>query len=125
MGQKVHPKAFRLPVSHDWSSRWIATNQRYKNLLQEDIKVRELIMSRLRAAGVSRVVIERSINKLNIIIFVSRPGMVIGRSGQGIEDLRKVVESLVGQKASLNVEEIKRFDQGPYLVGRSIADRIE
>ena len=82
-------------------------------------------MEKLKPSGVSRVVIERSINKINVTIFVSRPGMVIGRSGAGIEELRKSLEKIVDQKISINVEEIKRPDLSAYLVGRGIADQIE
>lgn len=125
MGQKVNPKAFRLSGTKDWSSRWIASGTRYKTLLQDDIKIRNLIMDRLKQAGISRVVIERSLNKLDVKLSVSRPGMVIGRSGQGVEELRKRIEEAIGQKISLSVEEIKRPDLDAYLVGRGIADQIE
>jgi small subunit ribosomal protein S3 len=125
MGQKVNPIVFRLSLNKDWSSKWFATKGRYKELLAMDIKIRESIMGKLKAAGVSRVVIERSINKINVIIHVSRPGMVIGRSGAGIEEIRKDLEKMVGQKVSVNVEEIKRPDLNAYLVGRNIADQIE
>jgi small subunit ribosomal protein S3 len=125
MGQKVNPKAFRLPTTKDWNSRWISKGTRYRDLLQEDLKIRDLIMTSLRAAGISRVVIERSLNKIDINLFVSRPGMVIGRSGQGIEELRKKIEASIGQKISINVEDIKRPDLDAYLVARSIADQIE
>lgn len=125
MGQKVNPTAFRLSLNKDWSSRWYANKGRYKELLAVDIKIREFITNKLKLAGVSRVVIERSINKINVIIFVSRPGMVIGRSGAGIEELRKEIEKMVGQKISINVEEIKRPDLDAYLLARGIADQIE
>jgi len=125
MGQKVNPRAFRLPISRDWNSRWIAKGVNYRNLLQEDLKIREFITSSLKAAGISRVLIERSLNKLDIKIAVSRPGMVIGRSGQGVEELKKRLEKLINQKVSLNVEEIKRPDLDSYLVARGIADQIE
>lgn len=125
MGQKVNPRAFRLADNRDWNSRWIAVGGRYKNLLQDDLKIREMVMEKLRAAGISRVVIERSLNKLDVKVFVSRPGMVIGRSGQGVEDLKKRIEQLINQKVSLSVEEIKRPDLDAYLVGRGVADQIE
>ena len=125
MGQKVNPKAFRLAKNREWNSRWFARGTRYRDLLQDDLKIREMIMTKLRPAGISKVVIERSLNKLDIKVFVSRPGMVIGRSGQGVEDLRKKIEELIKQKVSLNVEEIKRPDLDAYLVGRSVADQIE
>jgi len=125
MGQKVNPTAFRLSLNKDWSSKWFADKGRYKDLLSMDIKIREFVTSKLKPAGVSRVVIERSINKINVIIHVSRPGMVIGRSGAGIEEIRKDLEKMVGQKVSVNVEEIKRPDLNAYLVARNIADQIE
>jgi small subunit ribosomal protein S3 len=125
MGQKVNPITFRLSLNKDWSSRWFAGKNRYKNLLAQDIKIRSFVMEKLKAAGVSRVVIERSINKINIAVFVSRPGMVIGRSGAGIEELRKAIEELIDQKVSINVEEIKRPDLNAYLVARNLADQIE
>lgn len=125
MGQKVNPIAFRLVINKDWSSKWYADKGRYKELLAMDIKIRSFIMEKLKPAGVSRVVVERSINKINISLFVSRPGMVIGRSGAGIEEIRKALESMVGQKVSINVEDIKRPDLNAYLVGRGLADQIE
>ncbi len=125
MGQKVNPVAFRLSLNKDWSSKWFAEKGRYKDLLAMDIKIREFVTTKLKPAGVSRVVIERSINKINVIIHVSRPGMVIGRSGAGIEEIRKELEKMVDQKVSVNVEEIKRPDLDAYLVARGIADQIE
>lgn len=125
MGQKVHPKAFRLPITYDWESRWIADKKRYREFLEKDIQIRGFVMKNLKKSGVSRVVIERSINKINIIVHVSRPGMVIGRSGAGVEELRKSLEKMVNQKISLNVEEIKMPDLDAYLVARGIADQIE
>ncbi|HEY4694709.1 MAG TPA: 30S ribosomal protein S3 [Candidatus Nanoarchaeia archaeon] len=125
MGQKVNPLAFRLGINRDWSSRWFAGKNRYKELLASDIKIREFVMEKLKVAGVARVLIERSINKLSITVFVSRPGVVIGRSGSGIEELRKNLEKLTGEKISINVEEIKRPDLNSYLVARSLADQIE
>jgi small subunit ribosomal protein S3 len=125
MGQKVNPNAFRLSVSKDWESKWFAPKSRYKDLLAHDIKIREFVFKRLKNAGVSRVVIERSINKISISVFVSRPGVVIGRSGAGIEELKKEIEKIVGQKVSINVEEVKRPDLSAYLVAVGLADQIE
>ncbi len=125
MGQKVNPRAFRLSVTKDWSSKWYANKSRYRELLAEDIKVREFVMKKLKPAGVSRVVIERSINKVNVNVQVSRPGMVIGRSGAGIEELKKELEALTNQKISINVAEIKRPDLNAHLVAQNIADQIE
>ncbi len=125
MGQKVNPAAFRLAVSKDWESKWFAGKNRYKDLLAADIKLREFVFKKLKNAGVSRVVIERSINKLNLVVYVSRPGMVIGRSGAGIEELKKELERIAGQKVSINVEEVKRPDLSAYLVAVGLAEQIE
>lgn len=125
MGQKVNPMAFRLTVSKDWESKWFASKGRYKDLLAADIKIREFVFKKLKNAGVSRVVIERSINKINISVFVSRPGVVIGRSGAGIEELKRELEKIVGQKVSINVEEVKRPDLSAYLVATGLAEQIE
>ena len=125
MGQKVHPKAFRLPINKEWSSQWFATKEKYKDFVSQDKKIRDFIKGRLKTAGVSKIVIERSINKINIIIHVARPGMVIGRSGSGVEDLRKKLDTLVGQKISLNIEEIRNPDLEALLVATWIAGQIE
>ena len=125
MGQKVHPKAFRLPINKEWDSQWFATKERYKDFVIQDNKVRNFIGKRLKNAGVSRIVVERSINKTNITIHVARPGMVIGRSGSGVEDLRKSLDSLIGQKVSLDIEEIRNPDLDAHLVATWIAGQIE
>ncbi len=125
MGQKVNPTAFRLTISKDWESKWYAPKSRYKDLLSADIKIREFVFKKLKNAGVCRVVIERSINKVSISVFVSRPGVVIGRSGAGIEELKRELEKIVGQKVSINVEEVKRPDLSAYLVAVGLADQIE
>ncbi len=125
MGQKVNPRAFRLPTNYQWSANWIADNKKYKDYVAQDSKIRKFVMARLKNAGVANVVIERSINKINVIVHVSRPGMVIGRSGQGVEELRKNLDELIGQKISLNVEEVRNPDLNAYLVAVSVADQIE
>src|SRR3989344_5205297 len=125
MGQKVHPKAFRLPITKDWTSNWFATKERYKDFLLQDKKIRDFVEVRLKNAGVSKVVVERSIHKINITIHVARPGMVIGRSGSGVEDLRKKLDSLVDQKVSLNIEEARNPDIDAHLVASWVASQIE
>ncbi|MCL5411500.1 MAG: 30S ribosomal protein S3 [Patescibacteria group bacterium] len=126
MGQKVNPIAFRLGLNTKWASRWFeGSDKKYKEFLHQDLKLRGMVMRKLRNAGVSKVVIERSINKLSVTVHVSRPGMVIGRAGTGLEELRKSLEALAGQPVKLNVEEIKKPELDAYLVGRSVADQIE
>lgn len=125
MGQKVHPKAFRLPITHEWSSHWYATKAKYKEFLEQDIKIRGYINVRLKNAGVAKIIIERSINKTNITIHVARPGMVIGRSGSGVDELRKKLDSLVGQKVSLNIKEVRNPDLEALLIASWVAGQIE
>lgn len=125
MGQKVHPFGFRLDERRGWVSRWYAKDKDYKGLLIEDIKIRDLVTKKLKTAGISKVYIERSINQLRVAVSVSRPGMVIGRAGSGIEELRKLIEEVTKQKVKLEVQEIKKPDLDAYLVAKDIAYQIE
>ena len=90
MGQKIHPIGFRMGISTTWKSRWFAKGNKYKDNVLEDIKIRDILMKKLRPAGIQSVEIERAINKLKIIIFVSRPGVLIGRGGSGLTELKKL-----------------------------------
>lgn len=125
MGQKVNPLAFRLGERRNWTSRWYAKDRDYKALLLEDIKIRDLTMKKLKGAGISKVFIERSINQIKVTVRVSRPGVVIGRGGSGVEELRKEVGNLTKQKVRLEVQEIKKPELDAYLVARDVADQIE
>jgi small subunit ribosomal protein S3 len=135
MGQKVNPIAYRLPLSptETWKSRWFTTNpQRYREYLMSDIKLRKALMKRLALASVTRVEIERSLKSMRIIIFVTRPGVVIGRGGSGLEDLKKYIYETLGYKEvnkkapkiDLQVEEVKEPDLNAYLVATRIADQL-
>ncbi|OGY26782.1 MAG: 30S ribosomal protein S3 [Candidatus Woykebacteria bacterium RBG_16_43_9] len=126
MGQKVNPNAARLVLTKNWSSKWFMGDpKKYKELLLSDVAIRRLVMERLKPAGGSRVIIERPAGKINLIIQVARPGMVIGRGGSGVEELRKLIEKEIGSQVTLNVEEIKRPDLDAHLVARGVADQIE
>lgn len=126
MGQKVNPNALRLPVRHNWLSKWyVRDDKKFKDQLLEDVKIRKFVMQKLRPAGISQAVIERSAGKTTVTLKVSRPGMVIGRGGSGIEDLRKTIEKDLGQKIALNVEEIRNPDLDAHLVASSMAEQIE
>lgn len=128
MGQKVNPFGFRLGDKYSWNSRWFASGDRYKKLLQEDIMIRELLMNKLRNAGISKVEIERSFDRRTVAIFVARPGIVIGRGGTGLEEIKKLLLSKLNLtetgKLEIRVEEIKRPDLNAYLVGQSAADQL-
>lgn len=130
MGQKINPHILRLGVLYNWSSRWFS-DKRYKETLLEDYTVRKALMERLRAAGVARVEIERSINSIKVTVYVSKPGMVIGRAGTGLEELQKflrtklaVVSKKNAPKLDIRVEPVKEPNLDAYLVARNIADQL-
>ncbi|MFH1832661.1 MAG: KH domain-containing protein [Candidatus Levyibacteriota bacterium] len=96
MGQKVNPQVLRLGTIYNWESRWF-DSKRYKDVLFEDYTLRKALMEKLRIAGIARVEIERSINSLKLIIYVSRPGIVIGRGGTGLDDLKKFLVAILNK----------------------------
>lgn len=133
MGQKIKPNSFRLGITKDWSSRWIPLRGRsFKSLLEEDVLIRKIIEEKIKTAGIDKIDIERTGNKYKIFIRVSRPGLVIGRGGKGIEDLTKLIETLLNKLRkqnniaeqvilSLNIEELKRFDVSANVSAQNIA----
>jgi small subunit ribosomal protein S3 len=125
VGQKVHPIGFRLGIVKDWQGRWYANRKEYTNLLHEDIKVRTLIMRRLADAGISHVEIERSANQLTVIISAAKPGIVIGKAGAKVEELRRLLESTTGKKVRVTIQEIRQPEVDATLVARSIAEQLE
>jgi small subunit ribosomal protein S3 len=131
MGQKVHPTGFRLGVKvgersvKDWQGRWFATGREYAELLLEDVKVRQHIMTRMADAGVSRVEIERSANMITVTIHAAKPGIVIGKSGVKVEELRRTLEAMTGKRIRVTIQEIRQPEIDAFLVARSIADQLE
>lgn len=127
MGQKVNPQILRLGPLYTWSSRWFS-DKNYKGTLLEDYRVRKALMGKLRLAGISHVDIERSINSIKVIVYVARPGMVIGRAGTGLEDLKKFLNSVIKTtpmpKLDIRIEPVKEPNLDPYLVARNIADQL-
>jgi len=135
VGQKVNPIGFRLPLAptSGWVSRWFTTNKkRYIAYLAQDVDLRAAIMQKLAVAGVTRVEIERSIKSLKIIVYVTRPGVVIGRGGSGLEELKKFIYGKLGHvgdhktapRIDLLVEEVKTPDLSAYLVALRIAEQL-
>ncbi len=125
MGQKTHPIGFRLGISKDWQSRWFASKpEEYRDLVKQDVEVRDIILSRYPDAGISKVEIERG-NDVVITIHTARPGIVIGRGGQRVEELRKELEQKSARRARLNVQEIRQPELDAFLVGRNIAEQLE
>ena len=130
MGNKVNPTAFRLGVIYDWKARWFSEKKDYQENLLEDIKIRKFLMDKLRLAGIIQTEIERSIHKVKIILSVSRPGVVIGRGGSGLEDLKSQLVKLVTipnpeKNLEIVVQEVKNPDLSAYFVGQRIADQVE
>ena len=128
MGQKINPNGFRIGISKGWQSRWFAPSVKYSQFVKEDLKIRDVLMQKLRPAGVGAIDIERSINKLKIIIFVSRPGVLIGRGGSGLTDLKRFLmkELKLRDDNALEITpmEIKSADLSAYLVAQSIAEQL-
>ena len=128
MGQKIHPIGFRMGISATWKSRWFAKGDKYRTNVLEDIKIRDLLMKKLRPAGIQSVEIERAVNKLKVIIFVSRPGVLIGRGGSGLTDTKKYLmkELKIKDENTLEISpmEIKSADLSAYLVAQSVAEQL-
>lgn len=126
MGHKVHPRAFRLGKITNWNSRWL-NKKRYRNYLEQDTKLRCFIEEKLKTAAIEKVVIERSANLLNIIIFSGRPGLIIGRGGTGIEELKSQLEKLIKDKIALKLEiqEVKNPEASASLVAQMVAEQLE
>lgn len=131
MGQKVNPYVIRIGTTNTWSSRWF-DEKNYKNTVLEDFALRKKLLARLKTAGVARVEIERSINSLRIIMYVSRPGIVIGRGGSGLEDLKKFITKFFADRRNgkqmprldIRVEPVKEPNLDAYLVATNIADQL-
>jgi len=135
MGQKVNPKSYRIGSLYTWSSRWFADKRQYKKLLIEDIRLREMLFDKLKLAGITEVQIDRSINTIKVTLNVARPGVVIGRGGSGLEELKKIIAKQISltakasktgkaPKLELQVIEVKNPDLSARLIGLRIADQM-
>lgn len=132
MGKKVNPVVFRLGGVTDWQSRWF-NNKNYKETILEDYKLRKIILEKLKNSGIAKVEIERSINSIRFIIFVSKPGMVIGRGGAGLEELKKFIDSILKEarkgvknlpKVDIKIEMVKEPNLDANILARSIAEQL-
>ncbi len=125
MGNKTHPIGFRLGVIKDWQARWFAAKpSEYRAQVAEDMEIRGTVLGSSPDAGISKVEIERS-NEVVVTVHTARPGIVIGRGGQKVEELRKVIESKSDKRVRLNVQEIRQPELDAYLVARNVADQLE
>ncbi len=125
MGQKVIPTGFRLGVIKDWNARWYAGGTQYAQHLTDDLKVREYLKKRLANAAVSRVVIERPAQNMNITVYTARPGIVIGKKGEDIERLRGEIRKLTGLPVQVSIEEVRKPELDATLVAENIAQQLE
>jgi small subunit ribosomal protein S3 len=125
MGQKIHPVGFRLPVTRNWSSRWYASNKNFASMLAEDLRVRIYIKAKLKAAAVSRILIERPAKNARITIFSARPGVVIGKKGEDIEHLKLELTKLLGVPVAVNIEEVRKPEVDAQLIADSITQQLE
>ena len=125
MGQKVNPHGLRVGVIKDWDSRWYASDEKVGDLIVEDQKIRKYLKKTLYGAGVPKIEIERSNEVVTIFLHCARPGMVIGKGGEQIEQYRLAVEKLIGKKVRLNIVEVKNPDMDAQLVAENIAQQLE
>ena len=125
MGQKVNPKGIRLGIIRDWDSRWYADKKNYANYLLSDIRTRDFLFKKLKDASVSRINIERSDNSAKVIIYTARPGVVIGKKGADIDQLKHQISKILNVPTHIVIEEIKRPELDARLIAESIGQQLE
>jgi len=126
MGQKISPTSLRIGINKDWASRWFG-GRKYVQYLKDDVAVRNFLTKKLKGMSVDRVELERGTDSLNVIIFTARPGLLIGRGGGGVEDLKTLVQKLLKKKVSVRIEvqEIRNPELSAMIMAESIVDQIE
>ena len=126
MGQKVHPVGFRLGITKDWESKWVTKEKgKYVSFLHEDIRLRNLIKQKYYHAGISRIDIERTLERVNIRIWAARPGLLIAGKGAEVKELRKLLEEVTGKNVYVNIEEVKYPQLNAQLVAENVASQLE
>ncbi|MBR6613286.1 MAG: 30S ribosomal protein S3 [Clostridia bacterium] len=125
MGQKVSPHGLRVGIIKDWSSKWYANKQNFADYLVEDNKIRKYLKETLKTAGISSINIERKGTEVKVNVMAAKPGMIIGKAGAAIEELKKKLEKMTGKTVSLNIVEVKNLDMDATLVAESIASQLE
>lgn len=123
MGHKVHPYGFRIGIIRDWRARWY-DEKHYADLVLEDVDIRRLILNSYREAGISQIEIERKANEVTVTVNTARPGVVIGRGGQRVDELRGILEKRTGKKVRLNIQEIREPELDAALVAQNIAEQL-
>jgi small subunit ribosomal protein S3 len=125
LGQKINPIGLRIAVSKEWKSRWFADKKTFGTLLNEDLKIRDLVKKRLEAAAVADIIVERYANRVRVTICTARPGIVIGRKGQDLDRVRDEIAKLTGKEIYLEIREIRSPDTNAQLVAESVALQME
>ncbi len=124
MGRKVHPVGFRIGTIRDWQSKWYS-DRNYTEYLMDDLKLRKAILAKYAEAAISKVDIDRQANEIAVTLHTARPGIVIGRGGQRVDEMRQYLEKLIGKKIRLNIQEIRQPELDAMLVSRSIGEQLE
>ncbi len=125
MGQKVNPHGLRVGVIKDWDSRWYASDDEFSDYLVEDYNIRKVLKKKLASAGVSKIEIERASDRIRVIVFTAKPGVIIGKGGTEIDKTRAEIEKMTGKKVKMDITEIKRPDRDAQLVAENIAQQLE
>lgn len=125
MGQKVSPIGLRLGINKDWEAKWYANNSEFSDYLQKDLKIRKYIKKNLDEAGISKVEIERNNKRCEVIVHTSKPGVIIGKGGEGIEKIKNEVSKIANENVQISIVDVKKIDVDAVLVARSIASQIE
>ena len=125
MGQKVHPTGVRVGVIKDWNARWYANSRDFADNLVEDQKIRKFLKKKLFAAGISEIEIERTAKMVKVNLYTAKPGIVIGKGGAEVENIKAEISKLVGKDVNLNIVEVKDFDTNAQLVAENIAGQLE
>src|SRR2546423_12952601 len=125
MGHKVHPNGFRLGVYRNWDAKWFAPDKEYKPLLLEDVRLRRMLMIRLKNAGLARIETERSSSALTITLHTAKPGIVIGKGGTSVDQLRDELEKITGKRVRVTIQEIKKPELSAQLVAENVAAQLE
>lgn len=125
MGQKVNPHGLRIGIIKDWDTKWYASNKNFSEFLVEDFKIRKFIKKKLYSSGISRIEIERAANKVKVNVNTAKPGLVIGKGGAGIEELRKQLEKMTQKNVLINITEIKVPELDSQIVAEGIASQLE
>src|SRR5437660_7365152 len=125
MGHKVHPNGFRLGVYRNWEAKWFAPDKEYKTLLLEDVRLRRMLLARLKNAGVARIETERSSSALTITLHTAKPGIVIGKGGTSVDQLRDELEKRTGKRVRVTIQEIKKPELSAQPVAENVAAQLE